>query len=55
MTPEDIDWFCKNSAAKKILRNGTIRKAGFIQLPNEKPKQDGLHLRSLKNKHTRMD
>lgn len=43
-------WFCKNCAAKKMLRNDTIRKAGSIQLPNEKSNQDGLHLRSLKNK-----
>ena len=44
----------KNSAANMMLRNDTIRKAASIQLPNEKPNQEGLHLCSLK-KSTRMD
>lgn len=48
MTPEDIG-SVKNSAAKKMPRNDTIRKAGSIKLPNEKPNQDRLNLRSLKN------
>lgn len=48
-------WFFKNSAAKMMLRNDTLRKAASIQLPKEKPHQERLYLGSLKNKQTRMD